>query len=168
MNYYFFIGLFILVVFIFVIVLFSKSKATVKRENGYNRNITNISSDGDSQGRKYNILLVDDNDLNNKVLVRLIGKYNANVDVVNSGNDCIQKIKDGNNYDLILLDYLMPVMSGRDTLIQLKSINPSITNIYALATSEGEKNNALNDGFNGCLMKPINQNDLDMIINNIK
>lgn len=155
-------------VFIFIIVIFSKSKVNVKRENGYNRNITNISSEGDNQGKKYNILLVDDNDLNNKLFIRILGKYNVNVDVVNSGSDCIQKIKDGNKYDLILLDYLMPVKSGLDTFKEIKSINSNITNIIALVTSESEKNDALNNGFNGYLMKPVNQNELDMIINNIK
>lgn len=54
------------------------------------------------------ILIVDDNLLNIKVEEKLLSKYRAIVDVAQSGMECIQKIYNGQVYDMILMDDMMP------------------------------------------------------------
>lgn len=61
------------------------------------------------------ILIVDDNKLNLKVAERLIQKYNPQIETVESGFECLKKIEDGNIYDLIFMDDMMPEMSGTET-----------------------------------------------------
>ena len=68
------------------------------------------------------ILLVDDNKLNLKIATRLLSEYNINVDAIESGFVCLDKIKDNEKYDLILLDDMMPKMSGTETLHNLRLI----------------------------------------------
>ena len=69
------------------------------------------------------ILLVDDTLLNLKVAMKLFQKYNANmIDTCDSGFLCLEKIKSGEVYDIILLDDMMPKMSGVETLKKLREI----------------------------------------------
>ena len=72
----------------------------------------------DLTGKK--ILVVDDNMINLKVASRLLKDYNCLVDTANSGFDCIDKISNGASYDLILMDDMMPKMSGVETFHKLK------------------------------------------------
>ena len=54
------------------------------------------------------ILVVDDNKLNLKVATRLLKEYNVEIETIDSGFECIEKIKAGQTYDLILMDDMMP------------------------------------------------------------
>lgn len=54
------------------------------------------------------VLIVDDNKLNLKVADKLLKKYDIHTVLLESGFDTIENIKDGNKYDLILLDDMMP------------------------------------------------------------
>ena len=62
------------------------------------------------QGKK--ILIVDDNKLNIKVARKALQDFNFDIDDANDGQECLDKIKNGNKYDLILMDIMMPIMSG--------------------------------------------------------
>lgn len=68
------------------------------------------------------ILVVDDNMINLKVAARLLKTYNVDVELVTSGKECINKILEGNMYELILLDDMMPHMTGVETLKNLQKI----------------------------------------------
>lgn len=68
------------------------------------------------------ILLVDDDELNNKVLARLLTKYNINLVASKNGKECIDKINNNEKYDLIFMDIMMEDINGIDTLKELKRI----------------------------------------------
>ena len=72
------------------------------------------------------ILVVDDNLLNLKVAERLLKAYKCNITLVSSGSECLDKVSN-NKYDLILLDDMMPRMSGTETLQKLKEIETFTT-----------------------------------------
>ena len=63
----------------------------------------------DLKGKK--VLVVDDNKLNLKVATRLLTPYNLEIVTIESGFDAIELLKN-NKYDLILMDDMMPKMSG--------------------------------------------------------
>jgi len=109
-----------------------------------------------------NILIVDDNSLNLKVATKLIDKYNAIIDTADSGFSCIDKIKSGNKYDLILLDDMMPKMSGVETLKKLKEIPNFNTPVVVLTANAitGMREKYLSEGFDNYLAKPINKDEL--------
>jgi signal transduction histidine kinase/FixJ family two-component response regulator len=116
------------------------------------------------------ILLVDDTELNLKVACKLLEKFNANkITSVNSGFACIDKIKNNNQYDLILLDDMMPKMSGVETLKKLKEIPGFDIPTIALTANAitGMREKYLADGFDGYLAKPIEKDQLISVVNKI-
>ena len=113
------------------------------------------------------ILVVDDNKINIKVAERLLKDYKVQVESVISGFECLDKVNEGNKYDLILLDDMMPKMSGVETLKKLKSIEGYNIPTVALTANaiSGMREKYLNDGFDDYLSKPIDKNELTTIIN---
>jgi signal transduction histidine kinase/ActR/RegA family two-component response regulator len=66
-----------------------------------------------------------------------------------------------NTFDLVLIDMIMPSLSGRDTFLKLKEVNPSIVAILVTAVAECEDIDlALSEGFSGFIQKPCNRNEL--------
>jgi len=116
-------------------------------------------------GRK--VLIVDDNKLNIKVCTKLLGPYNLNITAVESGFDCIDKLKSGEVYDLILMDDMMPKMTGTETLNKIKEEIPNFnTNVIALTANAiaGMKEKYLESGFDDYLAKPIEKTELHFIL----
>lgn len=113
------------------------------------------------------VLLVDDNKINLKVAERLLESYGIKTESAESGFACLDKIKAGEKYDLIMLDDMMPKMSGVETLKKLKEIKGFKTKVIALTANAltGMREKYLNDGFNDYLAKPINKEELNKIIN---
>ncbi|MBR1377045.1 MAG: response regulator [Bacilli bacterium] len=118
----------------------------------------------DATGKR--ILVVDDNKLNLKVASRLLETYKAEIITVESGFAALDKIGNGEKYDLILLDDMMPRMSGTETLQKLKALAGFNTPTVALTANaiEGMKEKYLNDGFDDYLSKPIDKMELNRVI----
>ena len=112
------------------------------------------------------ILVVDDNLLNIKVATRLLKNYKLNLDTALSGVECLEKVKD-NNYDLILMDDMMPGMSGVETLQELKKDKLFKTPVVILTANaiSGMKEKYLDSGFNDYLAKPIDKLELARVLN---
>ena len=113
------------------------------------------------------VLLVDDNKINLKVAERLLDSYGIDTESVESGFAALEKIQNGEKYDMILLDDMMPKMSGVETLKKLKEI-PGFKIITIALTANaltGMREKYLQDGFDDYLAKPINKNELNRIIN---
>ncbi len=109
------------------------------------------------------ILAVDDDMINLKLLKSMLMKTGKVKEVIEAknGSDAIGVLKNRSDVDLILLDIIMPVMNGievlkivraDDTLQQLP--------IIVLTTDETKKSEALNQGANGFLTKPIRNDEL--------
>ena len=124
-----------------------------------------IVDEVNAQNKK--VLLVDDNKINLKVAERLLETYGIEVESVESGFACLDKISEGKKYDLIMLDDMMPKMSGVETLKKLKAIPGFATKTIALTANAltGMREKYLQDGFDDYLAKPINKNELNKIIN---
>ena len=118
----------------------------------------------DLSGKK--ILLVDDNELNLKVTNRLLSNYNLDITNLKSGEECLNTIKEGSKFDLILLDQMMPGLSGTETLKQLKDIKGFKTNVIVLTADamEGKKEKYLSEGFDDYISKPIDKKELSRIL----
>ena len=112
------------------------------------------------------VLVVDDNKINIKVALKLLSNFGITADSVESGFDCLKKIQEGNIYDLILLDDMMPKMSGVETLKKLQEDPQFKMPVVALTANaiSGMKEKYLADGFNDYLAKPIDKNELKRIL----
>ena len=114
------------------------------------------------------VLVVDDNKINLKVAERLLQTYGVNVECVESGFICIDNLKNGKKYDLILMDDMMPRMSGVETLQKIKAEIPEFDIPMIALTANaltGMREKYLADGFNDYLAKPINKDELNRVIN---
>ena len=109
------------------------------------------------------ILLVDDDELNNKVLARLLTKYNINLVASKNGKECIDKINNNEKYDLIFMDIMMEDIKGIDTLKELKKNNNFNTPVIAFTTDalSTSKDKYLKEGFNDYISKPFKKEELE-------
>ena len=115
---------------------------------------------------KKKILVVDDNKLNLKVAIRLLKTYKITPDTCTSGFECIEKLKN-NTYDLILLDDMMPKMSGVETLSKIKEKYKNFkTKIVVLTANaiSGMKEKYIQEGFDDYLAKPIDKLELKRVL----
>lgn len=111
------------------------------------------------------ILVVDDNKINLKVAARLLSNYNVQIEMVESGFECIEKIEAGVHYDLILMDDMMPKMSGVETFHKLQEKGVTIPCVALTANAiSGMKEKYLSVGFNDYLSKPIDKLELNIIM----
>ncbi len=109
--------------------------------------------------RKLNILLVEDNQLNVKLILSLFSEYGLVLQVAENGSVGIEKLRE-NKFDIVLMDMEMPVMNGYEaaTIIrnEMKNSIPIIAmTAHAMA---GEKERCLSLGMNDYISKPINAN----------
>lgn len=121
------------------------------------------------------VLVVDDNKVNIKVALKLLSKYGIEADSCESGFDAIEKLKMGNVYDLILLDVMMPRMSGVETLKHIRESVIYDVPVVALTANalSGMKEKYISEGFDDYLAKPIEKNELYRVLlaylsNNLK
>lgn len=115
------------------------------------------------------ILIVDDNKLNIKVARKAIADFGFIIDEALDGYECLEKIQNGEKYDLILMDIMMPNMSGETCLKKLKE-NPSFnTPVIALTADAvaGAKERYLSEGFKDYLQKPFSREQMKEKLNNI-
>lgn len=119
------------------------------------------------------VLIVDDNRLNIKVAKRALADFNFQIDEAADGQECINKVLEGDEYDLILMDIMMPNMSGESALKKLKE-NPNFKIPVIALTADavsGAKEKYLSEGFTDYLAKPFSRDQvkekLEVIFNDV-
>lgn len=108
------------------------------------------------------VMIVDDNTLNIKVAKRALKDFNLNIVESMSGQECLDKIQESNDYDLILMDIMMPNMSGETTLKELQKIDNFKTPVIALTADAltGAKEKYLSEGFIDYIPKPFSKEQI--------
>ncbi len=144
----------------------------ISKMSGVTNNITEEKTEVTFEHKK--ILVVDDNELNIKVAKRALKDFNFDIDEVLDGQSCIDKITSGNKYDLILMDIMMPNMSGETTLKKLKEIDGFNIPTIALTADAmaGAQEKYISEGFVDYIAKPFSREQikekLEVIFNNKK
>lgn len=117
------------------------------------------------------ILIVDDNKLNIKVARRAISDFDFEIDECYDGLECLNKVVVGNEYDLILMDIMMPNMSGETAIKKLKENSNFKIPVIALTADAvaGAKEKYISEGFVDYIAKPFNKEQikqkLDIVFN---
>ena len=70
---------------------------------------------------KARILIVDDTKLNLMITKELLQPLRMDIDIVNSGEKAIEKVKE-NRYHIIFMDYMMPYMDGIETTVKIRGL----------------------------------------------
>ena len=108
------------------------------------------------------ILAVDDNTMNLELYRGSLKDIRSHVDTAVNGVEALELIS-RNSYDLIILDHMMPVMDGMETLktIRKQNLCPGVPIIIITANAvSGEKSVYLNAGFDDYLSKPVSSRQL--------
>lgn len=105
------------------------------------------------------ILVVDDMPMNIQVLKGLLKRSRMIIDTASGGEECIEKVRK-TDYDLIFLDYRMPVLDGIETIRRLKEFYPQRIEhvpVIALTASAiaGDREKLLEAGFTDYMSKPV-------------
>ena len=144
--------------FIFEIDL-EESKNTTTPNKHLNNKVMDLKAyDNLLTGHK--ILLVDDNEVNQEIVLGLLEKSNATLDIASNGQEAVE-IFSKNDYSLILMDIQMPIMDGYEAtkLIRLKDKEIPIIALTANAMKEDiEKTKKAEMQMH--INKPINVNEL--------
>ena len=112
------------------------------------------------------VLVVDDVDANLYVAKGLMNKYELRIDTAKCGTEAVNKIKDGNVYDIIFMDQVMPDISGQEATQIIRSMGYTHPIIAFTANAiVGKADEYLEQGFDGFISKPIQTTYLNAILN---
>ena len=144
---------------IFVVQIPQKIKTLSKPIDSSDLTASNI--DPKSYGHK-KVLIVDDNKLNIKVARKSLVDFDFEIDECYDGQECIDKINSGNAYDLILMDIMMPNMSGDTAIVKLKEDPEFKIPVIALTADAiaGAKEKYLDEGFADYIAKPFSRDGI--------
>lgn len=116
---------------------------------------------------KYKIMIVDDDNLDIKVIERLLQKYNLQITKVTDPVECIERIKQDEEFNIIFLDHKMPVVDGMHVMKVLRGLEgykiPKLVALTANAVA-GAREYYMKSGFDDYISKPIDIKELDRII----
>ncbi len=127
---------------------------------------TTLPGPDDPPPRAMNILLVEDNQVNQKIIVKQIEKAGHRVEVAQNGQDALDKVAVG-HYDLVLMDIMMPVMDGMEATRRLReTYDPQKLPILALSANitSDYLSSCQRAGMNECLIKPIRYFELQHVL----
>ncbi|MBF0107124.1 MAG: response regulator [Deltaproteobacteria bacterium] len=102
------------------------------------------------------ILVVEDNAVNVKLMQRLLEKMGCRIEIARDGREACDKVRE-NSFDLVLMDLQMPEMGGVEATRVIRNEIKSTVPIVALtaASTREDKEDALNAGMNDYLTKPV-------------
>lgn len=126
---------------------------------GEARSIPATSPGGPGKLKDLNILLVEDNTINQKIVVLSLQNYIKNVDVANNGKEALDKFGTS-RYDLILMDVQMPVIDGftaTKKIREIESTTNSHTPIIAITANalHGDREKCIEAGMDDYISKPF-------------
>jgi PAS domain S-box-containing protein len=114
---------------------------------------------------KARVLAVDDVDTNLYVAKGLLAPYGLSADTAVSGYEAIEKLKNGNTYDIIFMDHMMPYMSGIETAVQIRQMGYDLPIVALTANAvSGIKEMFIENGFDDFLSKPVDILELNNIL----
>ena len=113
------------------------------------------------------VLIVDDNQSITTMLSDMLDSEDYEIEVAGDGYQAMHKILSFNPI-LVILDLSMPGMSGQDTLIKIKEINPNTKVIIASAHDDDQtKKFCLKHGASYYITKPYEAVDVSNHVKNI-
>ncbi len=114
------------------------------------------------------ILVAEDNAINAMVIIRFLQKWQIESKLVSNGSDAVA-ILQNQYFDLVLMDLQMPLLDGREATKQIRESQDhqiKTTKIIALTADAlvDSRRSLLKNGFDDCVTKPFNPDDLFKIL----
>lgn len=106
------------------------------------------------------ILIVEDNDINQKVVVGMLASLDAQYDVVENGAEAVAAVV-RSHYDLVLMDIQMPVMDGVEATQKIRSLGGDAAKLPIVAMTshamQGDREKYLAAGMDDYIAKPLDR-----------
>jgi len=120
-------------------------------------------------GERLNILLVEDNLLNQRIVTFSLKRFNHEVVIANNGVEALEQFKT-KKFDVILMDIMMPVMDGLEATVKIRELENSVnaekrTPIIALTanTMDNDREKCISYGMDEFMAKPFDIEKLNSI-----
>ena len=111
----------------------------------------------------YNLLLVEDNEVNQDVARVILTKAGFTVDIVENGAEGVQAVQE-QIYDVVLMDIHMPIMDGLEATRQIRALGGKFSALPIIAMTAnalmGDRDKSLASGMNDHITKPISPKKL--------
>jgi len=124
---------------------------------------------GDNYKNNLKLLLVEDNEVNQKVALNMLEKMGYHVETVDNGLIAVNVLQT-TQYDLVLMDIQMPEMDGYEATRIIRNKNSGVLNhdipIIAMTANamQGDRERCLNAGMNDFVAKPVSREKLRRIL----
>ncbi len=119
---------------------------------------------------KLAILLVEDNDLNQRLMKISLTRYHYNVTIAANGLEGVQMFKN-KKFDLILMDIMMPVMDGFEATKEIRILESQNTSLghtpiiaFTANTINNDREKCVNGGMDDIIEKPFDINKFREIL----
>jgi PAS domain S-box-containing protein len=116
---------------------------------------------------KQRILLVDDSEMNRKIVISMLKSHNMTCDVAVNGSEALKAVSE-KDYDVVFMDCQMPVMDGYECTSKIRNLegNKKHTTIVAMTANamEGDAEKCIEVGMDYYISKPINFDKMFNII----
>jgi two-component system, sensor histidine kinase and response regulator len=114
------------------------------------------------------ILLAEDNEINQKVVVGLLGRRGHVIEIATNGAEAVRAVQT-RTYDIVLMDLQMPVMGGLEATRAIRKLEAEAgrhTRIVAMTAHamRGDREQCLAAGMDGYLSKPVDREALLAVI----
>jgi signal transduction histidine kinase/DNA-binding NarL/FixJ family response regulator/HPt (histidine-containing phosphotransfer) domain-containing protein/HAMP domain-containing protein len=114
--------------------------------------------------RGLSILLAEDNPINQRVAIGMLGKRGHRVHAVSDGLQAVEAIRKGGRFDVVLMDVQMPVMDGLDATRAIRALSGAMARIPIIAVtaavSRSDNLACIEAGMNDFIGKPFVPNQL--------
>lgn len=119
--------------------------------------------------RPLRILLAEDNEVNQRVALKMLEKIGYQADVAANGTEVLQALE-RQDFDLILMDIQMPEMDGLETSKKIRKKWPNGPKIIALTAYalEGDRDECLDVGMDDFISKPVRLEELQSKLNQLR
>ena len=116
------------------------------------------------------ILVAEDNPTNQKVITAQLAQLGQKADMTDNGAQALALLEN-DDYDVVILDILMPVMDGEETIRAVRNAKRSISQHYCIALTasnfQDQRDRLLNLGFDAFLSKPLSLEQLALALNDV-
>lgn len=128
----------------------------------HNEDTVTTQSDYSARLAGKRILVVEDNQVNQRLIDFVLKKVNVSVDLASNGKEAITLCEKNPFYDLIIMDLQMPVMDGYETTMYLRQQLKLTTPIIAMTATalKEDQERSMQVGMNDFMIKPFDFNDL--------
>jgi PAS domain S-box-containing protein len=115
------------------------------------------------------ILLIEDEETIREVTTAMLARLGCRVLARKNGNEAIELYRESfNEIDVVIIDLVMPELSGKDTFLRMRDINPGIAAVLASGYSlDGEIQAILDAGAKGFIQKPFRSVELAKTLSEI-